>query len=128
MVDSSSWKGMVVLVNFWATWCGPCRDELPDLAALSDEYKDVLKVIGMSIDTDRGDSVERFAREHGVNFPIVIADGPLRQRFPAFDGIPVTLLIDRAGRIVRIHQGRLDRKVIQEQVAYLAGPRKFTSR
>src|SRR5262245_54927309 len=66
-VTSSQWKGKVLIVNFWATWCPPCRAEIPDLVALQNKYRDKLQVIGISEDEVSPEEVKRFAAEHNVN-------------------------------------------------------------
>src|SRR5947208_3674060 len=75
-VASASWRGKVVIINFWATWCGPCRAEIPALVALQEKYRDRLQVIGVSEDEASPDEaspdvVRRFAEDHHVNYPVV---------------------------------------------------------
>jgi len=97
-------KGKPVLVNFWATWCGPCVKEMPDLVALNQEYtaKGAL-VIGIS--TDRGDDaltlVSEFTKEKNVGYPIVIDNGDLEEAFGGLRGYPTTFYIDKNGKIVK---------------------------
>src|SRR5215831_17252262 len=72
-VDTATLRGKVVLVNFWATWCPPCREEIPDLVALQQKYKDKLQIIGISEDEDGPAKVRPFAQQKGMNYPIVMA-------------------------------------------------------
>src|SRR5260370_22424472 len=65
--------GKVILLNFWATWCGPCRAEIPDLVELQNKYKDRLQVLGLVVDDDDQDAIKEFAKEFGINYPVAIA-------------------------------------------------------
>lgn len=97
-------KGKPVLVNFWATWCGPCVKEMPDLAALSEEYKSKGGlVIGISVDRDDDALVlvSDFVKEKNVTYPIVIDNGDLETAFGGLRGIPTTFYIDKEGKIVK---------------------------
>ncbi len=97
-------KGKPVLVNFWATWCGPCVHEIPDLVALNEEYiaKGAL-VIGISADRDDDavSLVSEFTKEKNVTYPIVIDNGDLEEAFGGLRGYPTTFYIDKNGKIVK---------------------------
>lgn len=97
-------KGKPVLLNFWATWCGPCIKEMPDLVALSEEYeaKGGL-VIGISVDKDSDvlALVSDFVKEHNVTYPVIIDNGNLEHAFGGLRGIPTTFYIDKEGKIVK---------------------------
>lgn len=97
-------KGKPVLINFWATWCGPCIKEMPDLVALSDEYaaKGGL-VIGISVDKDSDalTLVSDFTKEYNVQYPIIIDNGDLEKAFGGMRGIPATFFVDKKGKIVK---------------------------
>jgi thiol-disulfide isomerase/thioredoxin len=97
-------KGKPVLVNFWATWCGPCVKEIPDLVAINEEYaaKGAL-IIGISADRDDDalNLVSEFTNEHHVAYPIVIDNGDLEEAFGGLRGYPTTFYIDRTGKIVK---------------------------
>ena len=106
MLDGSTFdigkeKGNVVFLNLWATWCGPCRYEIPALQAMHDKYHgDGFKVIGISLDESGSDAVKAFAAEKKMTYPIAIdADGNLASLFHT-TVIPTSVLIDREGRIV----------------------------
>src|SRR5215831_20393139 len=71
-ISTSDWQGKVVLVNFWATWCPPCRAEIPDLVALQEKYREQLRIIGVSEDEGSPEAVRRFAAAHEINYPILM--------------------------------------------------------
>ncbi|MCC5793948.1 MAG: TlpA family protein disulfide reductase [Chromatiales bacterium] len=106
----SEWSGRTLLINFWATWCAPCRREMPLLQALQDgRDPERLRVIGIAI--DRQDPVERFLAETGVNYPVLIGqqDAMLAaERFgSAFGALPFTVLVSPDGYILGMHTGEL---------------------
>lgn len=97
-------QGSGVLVNFWATWCGPCKKEIPDLVELDKEYSAKgVKVLGISVDRD-GDvlsTVSDFVRQSGIGYPVVIDNGELEKAFGGIRGIPTTFFIDKNGMITK---------------------------
>ncbi len=96
----------VVIVDFWATWCGPCREEVPHLNTLYSELKGKgLEIVGISMDTDGTDSVKDFAREFRMQYPIVIGDEKVAESFGGIIGLPTTFIIDRNGRIAKKYIG-----------------------
>lgn len=105
-VNSSDFAGKVVILDFWATWCPPCRAELPSLIALQKKYGDQgLVIIGVSLDQKGPSVVIPFAREHGINFPLVMGDEAIMEAFGGIEAIPTTFVIDREGRLVSRHVG-----------------------
>ncbi len=97
-------QGGGVLVNFWATWCGPCRKEIPDLVALDSDYRAKgVKIIGISLDRD-GDAmatVSEFVSGAAIKYPIVIDNGDLEKAFGGIRGIPTTFFVDKNGMITK---------------------------
>ncbi len=104
-VNKENWAGKVVLVNFWATWCPPCREEIPELLELKKEYKDQLEIVGISEDDDPPESVSKFARQKGMTYPIVMATPELIEAYGGVPALPTSFLIDTQGRVVQKHSG-----------------------
>ncbi|MEO6873995.1 MAG: redoxin family protein [Opitutaceae bacterium] len=112
-VSSAQFKGKVIVVDFWATWCGPCRMEIPGYIELKKKYgKDGLVIIGISCDTDKNapQTVKNFMKQAGMTYQVVMADEEVQTAFGGMDAIPTTFIIDRAGNI-------RDRKVGAEPTA-----------
>ena len=98
-------RGKIVLLNFWATWCAPCRAEIPDLIKLQKKYEGKLQIIGLSDDTGSADSVRDFVKKAGMNYPIAFASPELEAKFGGVMGLPTSFLIDPDGRVVQKHVG-----------------------
>jgi thiol-disulfide isomerase/thioredoxin len=94
-------RGKVVLLNFWATWCGPCRMEIPEFEQLQRQYQGRIQVIGLSIDETPAAQVAAFARRLGINYPVVMATNAIQAKFGAVPAVPTTFVIDRQGEIVQ---------------------------
>jgi thiol-disulfide isomerase/thioredoxin len=120
-IASASLRGKVTIINFWATWCGPCRAEIPDLVALQTKYRDQLQVIGISEDEAGEDIVRRFAAAHNVNYPIVMVTPELEKIFPGVHALPTSFVIDREGRLVQKHVGMLMAATTEAETRILAG-------
>lgn len=99
--DLAAYKGKVLVLNFWATWCGPCRKEIPDFIQLQDEYgASGLQIVGIALDEQGGSIVKPFAEKFKVNYPIVIdAKSEIAAQYGQMNAIPVTILVDRKGNI-----------------------------
>lgn len=109
-------KDNVVLINFWATWCGPCKRELPDLIALHNEYKGKnVKIIGISVDRDADvlRLVRNFAAEANLTYPIVIDNGDLEKAFGGIRGIPTSFFVNKNGEIVKKMIGLQSKETFQ---------------
>jgi cytochrome c biogenesis protein CcmG/thiol:disulfide interchange protein DsbE len=111
----------VVLLNFWATWCGPCREEIPALAALQERYRNQLVIVGLSIDERPVDDVRAFAKKLGVNYPVVMASDEVQQAFGGISSVPSTFVVNRDGQIVQRHVGMLDPQHTEHEVRALSG-------
>ena len=105
-VKLSDFKGKVVLLDFWATWCGPCKIEIPWFMEFQRKYKDQgLVVLGVSMDDDGWKVVNPFVAEHKINYRIVLGDDATGSLYGGVDALPMTLVIDRDGRIAAVHVG-----------------------
>ncbi len=107
-VQLSDFKGKVVVLNFWATWCPPCRKEIPDLIALQTKYANDLVVVGISLDENGLSAVKSFVARTGINYPVVMGDQGTASAYGGITAIPTTFVIDRAGKIVGGIQGGAD--------------------
>jgi thiol-disulfide isomerase/thioredoxin len=100
LVNFSSFKGKVVVLDFWATWCGPCRSEIPGYVKLQEKYKDKgLVIIGVSLDQEGPEVVKKFIGDFHVNYQVVMGDDAVVEAFGGGDAIPTTFIIDRTGKI-----------------------------
>lgn len=116
-VRSSDFKGKVVVLDFWATWCGPCRAEIPGLIALQKQYsKQGLVVIGVSVDEAGAGVVKSFAQKLGMDYPVLLGDEKIEAAFGGIDAIPATFIIDRQGRVVKTHVGLTDQDEFEKEI------------
>jgi peroxiredoxin len=119
-VDLSGYKGSVVLLDFWATWCEGCKEEIPWFMEFQDKYnKRGLVVVGASLDDDGWKSVKPYLREHKINYRIVIGTFESAKQFGVDKGMPVTLLVDRAGKIADVHPGMVDKDAFEREIQAL---------
>jgi cytochrome c biogenesis protein CcmG, thiol:disulfide interchange protein DsbE len=115
----SDYKGKVVLLDFWATWCTPCRAEIPHFVEMQNKYgPQGFQVVGISMDDD-GKPVREFYQQYKMNYPVAVGDDKLADQFGGVMGLPVNFLIDREGRIHSKHLGATDVSVFDEEVNQL---------
>ncbi|MDP2319960.1 MAG: TlpA disulfide reductase family protein [Acidobacteriota bacterium] len=119
-VALSAYKGKVVLLNFWATWCGPCKAEIPGFVELQEKYKDDLVIVGFSVD-DTADKARAFAAEYNMNYPILLGEGreDVQDAYGPIWGIPASFLISKDGRVCRKHMGIAPKSVFEKEIVAL---------
>lgn len=120
-LDPAEWRGKVVILNFWATWCGPCRYEIPELMAMQKQFQGALQVVGLSVDDEPASQVKAFIGRFGVNYPIAMAGERLQDEFGGILALPTSFILDRQGRVVNKHIGLVPRDYYDAEIAYLAG-------
>lgn len=127
-MDGGRWllrehRGQVVLINLWASWCGPCREETPGLVRL---YREAgpkgLEVVGLSLDVGGREKVRAFARRFEVPYPIVFPE-PMSQLADTVEGVPATILVDKDGRVAKTYMGAVRREVFAADVDALLAER-----
>ena len=123
-IKLSDYKGKVVLLDFWATWCHGCKTEIPWYMEFQQTYRDKgLSVIGVAMDEDGWKSVKPYIEQTKINYTIVVGNEELAKKYGA-DSLPVTLLIDRDGKIAESHSGMVDKAAFEKDVRTLVGPAK----
>jgi thiol-disulfide isomerase/thioredoxin len=121
VLSSASLHGKVVIVNFWATWCPPCRAEIPDLIALQEKYRDRLQIIGVSEDEIAPEEVRRFVVDHKINYPVVMTTKDIERLFPGVHALPTSFILDSESRLVQKHTGMLSADMTELETRALTG-------
>lgn len=117
----SSFRGKVLLLNFWATWCGPCRSEIPGLIELQAKYGDRLQIVGLSTDEGSPENVKRYAERMRINYPVAIATPEVAQKYGGILALPTSFLLDTQGRVVQKHIGLWDQAYFEMEIRSLLG-------
>jgi cytochrome c biogenesis protein CcmG/thiol:disulfide interchange protein DsbE len=113
--------GKVILLNFWATWCGPCRAEISDLVELQNKYKDRLQILGLVVYDDDQDAIKEFTEKFGINYPVALATDEIRVQYGGIAALPTSFVLDAEGRIVQKHEGLRDPVLYETEIRSLLG-------
>jgi len=114
-------RGKIVLLNFWATWCGPCRAEIADLVDLQKRYADKFEIIALATDEDDADEVRRFVLQSGINYRVAMASDEVRRDYGGIAALPTSFVIDPQGRIVQKHVDLNDPAIYELEVKTMLG-------
>lgn len=130
-IDGQKWslyenRGRVVLLNFWATWCEPCRTETPMLVKLADEFEERgLRVVGIALDKDGVGIIKKFVAQYKIDYPVLL---PVPgSRLSEIDPVPTTLLIDAEGRLAKKYVGAMPEEILRADLEKLIKPKSITS-
>ena len=105
-IQLSKLKGKTVVLNFWATWCGPCRAEIPGFLEVYDKYKSKgLEIVGISLDRGGWDDVTPFVKKFNMTYPVVLGNEKIARLYGDIEAIPTTFIVDKNGKIVKQHVG-----------------------
>ena len=129
-VRLSDYRGKVVLLDFWATWCGPCKIEIPWFQEFERQYKDKgFAVIGVAMDEEGWNVVKPFAQHMSINYRVVVGDDAIGDLYAngGIDALPTTFLIDRGGRIASIHVGLSSKSDFEDDIQELLKPSGITA-
>jgi cytochrome c biogenesis protein CcmG/thiol:disulfide interchange protein DsbE len=119
-ISLSDFRGKVVILDFWATWCPPCIKEIPDFIELYEKYKDKgFAMLGISLDQEGIGVVKDFVEKYKVNYPILMADGQIHNKYGGITAIPTTFVIDPAGNIHKKYVGYIEKAVFEADIKKL---------
>jgi thiol-disulfide isomerase/thioredoxin len=118
-LDLTAYRGKVVLLNFWATWCTPCRAEIPNFVQFQDSYgPQGLQIVGLSMDDD-AKPVREFYQQFKMNYPVGMANDKIAQSYGGVLGLPVTFLIGRDGRVAAKYVGAVQVPTVEQEIKTL---------
>ena len=120
VISLDKFKGKVVLVNFWATWCPPCRAEIPDFLKVYKKYKSKgFEIVGIALDETGWSDVKPFMENMKINYPIVLGDQQTVMLYGGIEAIPTTFIVDKKGNIIDRHIGMLPQTILEEKLKKL---------
>ena len=121
-VKLSDYRGKVVLLNFWATWCGPCKIEIPWFIEFEQKFKDQgFAVLGVSMDEDGWEAVKPYIANRKINYRVLLGDERVGDLYGGIESLPSTFIIDREGKIASVHIGLVGKKDYEQEIEHLVG-------
>ncbi len=121
-IKLSDYRGKAVVLNFWATWCGPCKVEMPWLIDLQNKYRsEGVEIVGVSMDDGNKDAVAKFAKEMGVNYTVLLGKESVGDAYGGMVGLPTTFYIDRNGKITNSVAGLISKGEIEDNIKAAMG-------
>jgi len=118
-IKLSDYRGKVVILDFWATWCPPCREEIPDFVELQKEYAFDLQILGVSLDTDTKADVKPFIKKYKMNYPVLFGTMEVVRDYGDIQSIPTTFVIDQEGNIVNSFIGFHEKSIFKAEIVKL---------
>lgn len=128
-VKLSDYRGKAVLLNFWATWCGPCGIEIPWFTQFQKDYKSKgLEIVGVSMDEDGWKAIKPYIAEHKINYRVLLGNDSVSQLYGGVDSLPTTFIVGRDGKVAYVHVGLAGRNQYQSEIESVLGdqPRNDT--
>lgn len=121
-VKLSDYKGKIIIIDFWATWCPPCRKGIPDLIELQKAYSKDLVVVGISLDQERTlKDLKPFIENYGINYPVVLGNEKVVKDYGGINAIPTSFIVDQKGFIIDSHVGLVPKTVYENKIKMLLG-------
>lgn len=121
-VKLSDYKGKVVLLNFWATWCGPCKVEIPWFADFEQRYRDKgFAVVGIAMDDEGWEVVKPYADKTKINYRLVIGNDQLAELYGGVESLPTSFILDKEGRVAKAHVGLVSKSDYENEIKELLG-------
>jgi thiol-disulfide isomerase/thioredoxin len=120
-INLEAYKGKVILLNFWASWCGPCRAEIPGLIDLQNKYKDRVQIIGLVVDDDDESEVRDVVKSESINYPVAFTSTQVRMDYGGIAALPTVFIVNTEGRVVQKHVGLYNPELYETEVRALLG-------
>jgi len=123
-VTLADYKGKVVLLNFWATWCGPCKVEIPWFVEFEQKYKDRgFAVLGVSMDDEGWEVVKPWLEKNTINYRVLVGNDSVAKSYGGVESLPTTFVLDQSGHIASEHQGLVSKSVYEDEIRQLLDAR-----
>jgi len=116
ILNLADYKGKVVVLDFWATWCPPCRKGIPDLIEIKKQYGDNFEIVGVSVDTETKPDVPGFIKEYGINYPIVYGNMGVYNEYGGIRSIPTAFIINQDGKIFKKYVGLVPKETLVKDI------------